>query len=157
MRSLFTTLAIMSLGSQLMNAQTNFDPVVYKQFLEGNKSLTASQLLNNYPPRTTYYASRTNPANLKDVPWFDSIDMIYDLTATEQELLDDNFFMVSERLRKQTWGDAMIGIYSNDLPLFLSTDFVLYTLHDSYDNILQTLEWQFLEPNLAALLEAMYN
>ena len=30
----------------------------------------------------------------------------------------------------------------------------LFTLHNSFDNILLTLEWQFLEPNLMELLPA---
>ncbi|MEN8158409.1 MAG: DUF3160 domain-containing protein, partial [Bacteroidota bacterium] len=47
--------------------------------------------------------------------------------------------------------------YSSDLPLFLSSDFILHTLHNSYDAILQTIEWQFLEPNLQELLGAMYD
>lgn len=156
-RSLLISIVIINLGNQLMNSQSDFDPVAYKQFLEENKSLTASQLLSIYPPQTTYYASRSIPAELKNIPWFDSIDIVLDLTVTERELLVNNFFMVSERLNKQTWAGALLSIYSGDLPLFLSTDFVLYTLHDSYDNILQTLEWQFLEPNLEALMEALYN
>ena len=64
--------------------------------------------------------------------------------------------MVSERLKSYSWAEAFINIYNNDLPLFISSDFVLGTLHNSYDAILQTLEWQFLEPNLIELLDAMY-
>ncbi|RPI41124.1 MAG: DUF3160 domain-containing protein, partial [Bacteroidetes bacterium] len=45
----------------------------------------------------------------------------------------------------------------SDLPLFLSSDFILNSLHISYDAILQTIEWQFLEPNLLELLHAMYD
>jgi hypothetical protein len=145
------------LNGAILNAQSNFDPVQYKQFLDGNKTLTAEQLLANNPPQTTYYSDRLYPADLKAVPWFVSIDSAYELTPTERELLANNYFMVSQRLKSWDWASAFINIYSNDLPLFLSTDFVLHTLHKSYDIILQTLEWQFLEPNLMDLLKAMYD
>ncbi len=153
---LVTLFSLIVTGSTL-KAQSTFDKEVYMQFLEENKTLTADQLLQNNPPKTVYYAERIYPSELNDVPWFDSIDNMYNLTPAEKELLANNFFMVSQRLENNCWADAFISIYSSDLPLFISTDFVLYTLHNSYDAILQTLEWQFLEPNLKELLKAMYN
>jgi hypothetical protein len=140
----------------MLRGQSTFDPVVYKNFLESNKSLTASQLLNNNPAKTTYYASRAYPAELNNIPWFDSINRVFQLTKAEQDLLKNNFFMVSQRLKSHSWAEAFINIYSSDLPLFISADFVLGTLHNSYDAILQTIEWQFLEPNLIELLDALY-
>lgn len=154
---LLTCGAIILPGSYLLMGQSTFDPAVYKAFLESNKSLTASQLISNNPVKTTYYASRTNPADLQDIPWFDSINRVFQLTGTEKDLLESNFFMVSERLKSHGWAAAFIEIYNNDLPLFISSDFVLGTLHNSYDAILQTLEWQFLEPNLMELLDALYD
>ncbi|MCK4855733.1 MAG: DUF3160 domain-containing protein, partial [Bacteroidales bacterium] len=154
---LLTCLSIFISGSFILKAQSTFDPVVYKQFLESNKSLTASQLISDNPVKTTYYASRTHPAELRNIPWYDSINRVFQLTKAEQDLLKDNFFMVSQRLKSYAWADAFINIYSSDLPLFISSDFVLGTLHNSYDAILQTLEWQFLEPNLIELLDAMHN
>jgi hypothetical protein len=146
---LFTTI--------ILQAQTTFDKEVYMQFLSENKTLTTDQLLQNNPPKTVYYAERTYPSGLNDVSWFDTINNIYNLTSAEKELLANNFFVVSQRLENHSWADAFVNIYYNDLPLFISTDFVLYTLHNSYDAILQTLEWQFLEPNLLELLKAMYD
>ncbi len=136
--------------------QSSFDPEAYKAYIEANKTLSAGQLLDRYPAQTTYYSSRTNPAELNKIPWFDSINRVYGLTGYEKELLSQNFFMVSERLSSTTWLDALVQVYNNDLPLFISSDFVLFTLHNSYDNILLTLERQLLEPNLMELLDAMY-
>jgi hypothetical protein len=160
MKYLYTISAfivLLFLSGSVLRAQTNFDPAQYKKFLEENKTLTADQLLENYPPQTTYYSDRLYPADLKTVPWFASIDSAFELTQTEKELLANNHFMVSQRLKNWDWATSFIRIYSNDLPLFISTDFVLNTLHKSYDIILQTLEWQFLEPNLMDLLKAMYD
>ncbi len=136
--------------------QSTFDPASYMQFLTSNKTLTADQLLAAHPPRTVYYSSRIYPANLGDIPWFDSINNTFSLTKPEEELLAGNFFMVSERFQYETWLQPFIQIYSSDLPLFISTDFVLHTLHNAYDAILQTLEWQFLEPNLNMMLKELY-
>jgi hypothetical protein len=156
LKSILIVFILFVLNGKLLQAQSNFDPSRYMQFLEENKTLTASQLLENNAPKTTYYSNRLYPAELKTVPWFASIDSAYELTPEEQELLANNHFMVSQRLKNWDWASAFISIYSNDLPLFISSDFVLHTLHKSYDVILQTLEWQFLEPNLMDLLKSMY-
>jgi len=146
----------MAACSLTVMGQQGFSPDAYKQFLIQHQDYTASGILADHPPRTDYYSSREYPANLSEIPWFDSINSRYQFTGDEMDFLKQNFFMVSERLGSLDWASAFIGIYSNDLPLFLSTDFILSTLHNSYDAILQTLEWQFLEPNLKDLLHAMY-
>lgn len=137
-------------------AQQSFSPEAYKQFIQEHKDYTASQLLGDHPPKTDYFSSRQHPADLSAVPWFDTINRQFQLSVDEKAFLKQNFFMVSERLESMDWASAFIGLYSSDLPMFLSTDFILSTLHNSYDAILQTLEWQFLETNLKDLLHAMY-
>ena len=154
---LLTGITVLLAGQGITKGQKGFSPTNYKAYLEANKNLTASQLLDKNPAPTAYYSSRTQQAELEKIPWFDSIDRVYTLTGHEKDLLGNNFFMVSERLSSTTWANALGQGYNNDLPLFLSSDFVLYTLHNSYDNILLTLEWQLLEPNLMELLDAMYS
>ena len=139
-----------------IHAQQNFSTDAYMRFLESHQNYTAAQLLSDHPPKTTYYSERQYPANLSEVQWFDTLDNRFGFTRGEKEFLKQNYFMVSERLASPDWASAFINIYSNDLPLFLSTDFILSTLHNSYDAILQTIEWEFLEPNLKELLHAMY-
>ena len=147
-------LAIFGTLSGVLPAQSNFSGEAYMQYRELHKNLTAAEIIADHPPRTTYYASRQHPANLAVIPWYDSLNSHFHFTSDEQELLKHNFFMVSERLEAMDWASAFIGLYSSDLPLFLSTDFILSTLHNAYDAILQTIEWQFLEPNLKDLLHA---
>ncbi len=108
-------------------------------------------------PKAHITLRRQNPADLSLVPWYDSLNSHFQFTADEQDFLKNNFFMVSERLEAMDWATAFIGLYSSDLPLFLSSDFILSTLHNSYDAILQTIEWQFLEPNLKDLLHSLYD
>ena len=137
--------------------QSQFSAEEYMQFREDHRDYTAEELIADHPPVTTYYASRQHPADLEVIPWYDSLNNLYQFTRDEQEMLKKNYFMVTERLSFHDWSSAFISLYSNDLPLFLSTDFILSTLHNSYDAILQTIEWQFLEPNLQELLRAMYD
>ena len=136
--------------------QSTFDPAAYKAYLENNQNLTTSQLLERNPAQTTYYSTRTYPADLEAIPWFDSIDRVFQLSGYERELLSNNYFVVSQRLNSFSWLSSLIQGYNMDLPLFLSADFVLFSLHNSYDNILMTLEQQLLEPNLMELLDALY-
>ncbi len=140
----------------ILPAQSNFSGAAYMQFREAHRDYTATEILDDHPPKTTYYSSRQYPADLSVIPWFDSLNRHFQFTADEQRFLKNNFFMVSERLESMDWASAFIGLYSNDLPLFLSSDFILSTLHNSYDAILQTIEWQFLEPNLKELLHSLY-
>ena len=152
----FPVIALMLICTLQVKAQGTFSPDTYMQFLEEHKDYSAQELLGDHPPRTTYYSSRQYPADLSAIPWYDSLNSRFRFTEDENNMLSQNFFMVSERLGSYDWPSAFLGIYSSDLPLFISTDFVLSTLHNSYDAILQTIEWQFLEPNLLELLHAMY-
>jgi hypothetical protein len=127
------------------------------EFLIQHQDFSTDQLMQANEPKTTYYSSRQYPADLSSIPWFDSLNNRYQFTSDEKEMLRQNYFMVSERLYSMDWAGAFIDLYSQDLPLFLSSDFILSTLHSSYDAILQTLEWQMLEPNLKELLNGMYD
>ncbi|HDR67604.1 MAG TPA: DUF3160 domain-containing protein, partial [Bacteroidaceae bacterium] len=144
-------------GGICLHAQSTFDPDLYEQYIAGTASMTAQELLSENPPLTTYYSHRIYPAELKEIPWYDSLHRVYNFTEDEKDLLANNYFMVSERLSRYAWADAFIDIYGYDLPLFISSDFVLSTLHNGYDEILKTLEWQFLEPNLQELLNDLYD
>ncbi|MCK4751067.1 MAG: DUF3160 domain-containing protein [Bacteroidales bacterium] len=152
-----TTIILALTWTLLIIGQSTFSPEAYMQFLETHQDYTAQELLGDHPAKTTYYSSRQFPANLSVIPWFDTLNNRFQFTEDEKSLLSQNFFMVSERLGSYDWASAFIDVYSNDLPLFLSTDFILNSLHNSYDAILQTLEWQFLEPNLQVLLHALYD
>jgi hypothetical protein len=154
---LWFVFVFLAAGTLPLRAQSQFSPKKYMEFREDHRDLAAIELINEFPPRTTYYASRQFPANLSTIPWYDSLDRHFGFTADEQEMLRQNFFMVSERLSYMDWASSFISLYSQDLPLFISSDFILSTLHNSYDAILQTIEWQFLEPNLKELLHALYD
>ncbi|NBC81888.1 MAG: DUF3160 domain-containing protein [Bacteroidetes bacterium] len=140
-----------------INSQVNFDTETYQTFLTTNQSYSTDQILEANPPQTDYYVKRQFPASPHEIACFPSIDSVYQFTNYEKQLLTQNHFMVTERQRNNSWAQSFIQIYSNDLPLFISSDFILHSLHRSYDEILMELEKELLEPNLKILLQSMYD
>jgi hypothetical protein len=135
-------------------AQTNFDLKSYTDRLNENADLTFTGISGLYPT-ALYFENRAVPAEPYDHLYFDTIVEEYGITADELELLKKNKFVVTERLSNTTMAAALDEIFHKDLPLFLSTDIILNTLHVSYDNILMDLEFELLEPNIKEVLGLM--
>jgi hypothetical protein len=135
-------------------AQSNFNIEVYKQFLESNQNMTTEELLQMHP--AGLFAGDQNLA-LTDTRYLDSISIKYGLTAHELELLSQNGFVVSERMKKIAFGDAFMDIFHKDLPVYISTDAILHPLHISYDRILKDVELGITIDRLKSMLQAMHN
>ena len=69
--------------------------------------------------------------NFEDALYFDSIDIKYNLTEFEKSLISQHGFVVSERLNKISFGQAILEIFHSDLPVFVSTDAILHAFHVS--------------------------
>ncbi len=135
----------------------SFDLQDYELFLTENKNISADALLSRYSAAQPYYKGKSSETDLHAIAYLDSVVHFYDLTADELELLRTNHFMVSERLFFANIDYAYHDIYINDLPVFISTDAILYALHYSYDKILKDVEICMIAPKLARILEALYN
>ncbi|RPI45916.1 MAG: hypothetical protein EHM46_01200, partial [Bacteroidetes bacterium] len=105
-------LPVSLLVSHQLAAQSNFSPEAYMQFRQEHIDYEAEALLEDFPPRTTYYSDRQIPADLYDIPWFDKLDGQFQFTAHEKELLGNNHFMVTERIGSMDWASAFIGVYN---------------------------------------------
>jgi len=149
------TICFFAAISTLAFSQSNFNAEEFLLYRQAIKDFSAADLSNKYPPQTNYYSGRTIPSSLEGFLYLDSIELRYDLTVDEKEMLADNHFVVSERLSERSFAQALVNIYSSDLPLFISTDLILHALHASYDKMLQELEYSLLEENLNILLSAM--
>ena len=123
-------------------AQTGFNPQTYFQFLDANRDLSAEAMLERYGPRQAYYKGFLPESPLSEFAYLDSIALKYGLTADERELLRVNRFVVTERLRFGSFGEAIFDVFQKDLPVFLSADAVLHALHCSFDRILCDVELQ---------------
>jgi len=126
----------------------------YQQFLEQHKDMSASELLAMHPAGDFR----------EDVglPWesvvhYELLDTQYSLTAYEKSLLEKNGFVVTERLRKESFAAQLMDIWKNDLPLFISTDALLHAVHYYYNKwLLSDIETGVICDRLAKLLSGMH-
>ncbi len=137
--------------------QTNFNPDDYQKFLETHANIDATGLQDLHPIKDSYVKNFEKPLNIADYNFLDSIIVKYDLTDGELNLLNQNRFMVTERISRLTYGSVLWDIYRKDLPVMITTDLILHALHKSYDSILKSLELNIMNANLLEFLSAMYN
>lgn len=135
-------------------AQSDFSVEAYNQFLQNNQDLTYQQL------------SQTNDAglfkgqinkDLESVSYLDSISIKLNLTDDEKNLLQKNGFMVTERLNPHGFVYGYKEIYDMELPVFISTDAVLYAMHKSYDAILKHFEQTILIDKTKYILSQLHS
>jgi len=139
-----------------VKAQSTFTPTDYTNFLQQNASMTYDEAYSDYPLPQTYYKNSA-AVNLYKYSYFDSLEQKYSITAAEKALIQKNGFMVTERLSYQTFKQAFDDVFHKDMPVFLSTDAVLFALHASYDNILKEMEEAVMSPNLTTVLDSLYS
>ena len=139
--------------SLLISQTAPFNLDVYKDFIKDNKDMTTSDLLEMYP--AGYFLDDVN-LSYADALYFDVIDDEYNLTGDEKELLRKNGFVVTERLRQESFNEHFKVIYKKDLPVFISTDAILHAYHASYDAILRDVEQGYLIDKVKMLLKKMH-
>ncbi len=140
--------------SSIIAQNSNFNLDAYKQFLQSHQNISAQSLLQMY--NAGRFSADIN-LNYNSAVYFDSIDTKYNLTSYEKSLLQQNGFVVSERLTMNSFADALNDIYSKDLPVFISTDALLQALHKSYDNILKDFELSILIDSVTSMLMQMHS
>jgi hypothetical protein len=108
-----------------------------------------------------FAANTPQPAYLPQISWdpttaqfwtnFNANGQPYDfrLDTNEFAIFRTNGFVVSERLGSASFAEAYYGIFTDDLPVFVTADSVLHAWHRTYIGILEELE----ELDLATLLE----
>ena len=156
MKNIFTFYCIFILqifNQASVNAQSsNFNLNSYKQFLQSNQNISAETLLQMHDAGK--FASSIHQ-DYSSAVYFDSINAKFNLTGYEKSLLLQNGFMVSERLASNSFGGAFLDIFKKDLPVFVSTDAILYSLHISYDRILKDFEVSVLIDSVKSMLIQM--
>ena len=125
----------------------------YQEFLNGHRDMTTPELLQMYP--TGDFQEQVG------LPWHsvvhhDLIDAKYNLTPYEKSLLEKNGFVVTERLRQDSFFEHLLQIWRDDLPLFISTDAILHGVHFYYATLLSDIESGLLCGRLAELLSRMH-
>ncbi len=132
--------------------QNGFNKEAYDLFLQQHQNLTTDQLLALHPAGMF----ENNSASIwNESLYHDSLEIKYELTADELSLINNHGFVVTERLRQNTFGEQFLDIWHNDVPVFVSSDAILHAFHMSYDRILRDTECHYLQGNLEQFLEAL--
>jgi hypothetical protein len=77
------------------------------------------------------------------------------LSTDEQTALKKNGFVISDRRAYPSFTYGYQAIYQQDLPLYISADSILHTVHKSFDDMLKGVEEGWLVPELGDLLDGM--
>ena len=148
---------ILIAGLALVTALSGFDRSEYGLFIDANRDLSSGTLLDRHRPGSPYYSHIVDSGFISSHAFLDSITAKYGLTAGELALLEKNRFVVTERLGRFCFGQALHDIYAKDLPVFVTTDAVLHALHMSYDKILMDIEAHILKKKLKTALTGLYS
>ncbi|MCK5739955.1 DUF3160 domain-containing protein, partial [bacterium] len=152
-RALFFSIGL--LFSSMWAQPTAFDFTAYSNYLNQHENIDYSGLAAEFPAPIHYYSSLENSPSPVQFAYWDSIKIKLKLTPDELTLLKRNHFVVTERLSEYNFGSAYYQIFGKDLPVMVTTDFILHGLHQSYDKILLELEIGELEPYLHRALTAL--
>ncbi len=152
-RTLLFMLICLTFSKSCFAQAPPFDLTEYQQFLEQHRNMTASELLQMHP--TGDFKEDVN------IPWEsvmhrDLIEAEYNLTDYEKSLLRKHGFVVTERLRKDSFIGQLLDIWKKDLPLFISTDAILHAFHFYYDSILIEVELGVLVDHLTTFLSELH-
>jgi len=131
----------------------SFTTQEYKNFLNQNSGLNTAGLLGLYPVDT--YQPYL-PSAFQTASFADSVQKYYRLNADEIAALQQNGILVTDRIRYQSFGEALVTMYKRDLPLYFTADIVLHGLHKSYVSILEEIEGSYIRPNLRTMLSGMH-
>jgi hypothetical protein len=150
---------------------TGFNPT-YKAAFATLGELSLDQFAALYPAPTNYLEQidfdpttadfwsewNTDPAVYNaNPPSPDAEQRSWDfrLNAAELATFKKLGFVVSERLSTQSFGEMLYRIYTDDLPVFLSTDSMLQAWHRSYVSMMQELEETYFYNEWISVLEKM--
>ena len=121
------------------------------------------QPTNQYLPRITF-----DPTTATFWDQFNLDPAVYNATNAADPRLTDfrlnpnefssfqtNGFMVSGRLGSYSFADSFYKIFTDDLPVFFSTDAALHAWHRSYGAMLEEIEETYLAPRLQTVLQGL--
>ncbi len=152
---LFLVFSLLTPFEQANAQSSRFDMTAYEEFLSSTESLSGSELMTRYPS-PTFKSTVGDTGGLAPL-YLDSIDVHYNLTGYEKELLREQGFMVTERFEDTSFGHALYDIYARDLPVYISSDMILHAVHRSYAKLLEELERNTLIPLLTSSLASIHS
>lgn len=148
------TVSLIILYTSPEYSQSSFNLETYEQFLQTHQNLTPEQILSMHSAGI-FLSNINTPFN--DARLFSRIDSFYQLTDYEKQLINNFGFVVSERLKKISFGQSLLEMFHADLPVFISVDAILHAFHISYDRILMDVEIGYIYNKLNQLLQNLHS
>jgi hypothetical protein len=116
-----------------------------------NCSPSASELCEFSSSRYVLFLEKNSFAP-EEARYAQEIKQTFNLTADEMARLQNNGFVVTDRLAFEDFSNAYAYIYWKDLPVVITTDSILQANHKTYNDLLMRLEAKMLAPQLAFFL-----
>src|SRR5262245_57549879 len=101
--------------------------------------------------------SRTNTFKPQEARYFETLNEALNFSPEEIAMMERNGFVVTERLNFKQFKRAYAWIYWKDLPVLVTTDAILHTIHQTYDELLKAVEINILTEKLISLLQNTRN
>jgi hypothetical protein len=131
-------------ASHVSVRQQRFDDLLAKY-----PDLTFQQLAEQTPKRKYLDRLSFDPAKIK---FYDETVKRLQLTAAEEEILHKQGFVSVDHDQRYSFGSAYFAVYTNDLPVFVTTDSILHAMHSMYDDMLKEMEETFFTDALDEVL-----
>jgi hypothetical protein len=79
------------------------------------------------------------------------------LTDAEKQMLTRQGFVSVDHDQRYSFGSLYFAVYSDDLPVLITTDSILHAMHRTYDDIFMEIEQTFLTAALDEVLEKCHD
>lgn len=122
------------------------------------------QPTNQYLPQITFDPTTAEFWNLFDMDpavwnatnsYQDRRLFDFRLNPQEAAVFQTNGFVVSQRLERRSFADVYYDLYTDDLPVFVTTDSILQSWHRSFVTMLAEIEETGFQPTLSDLLVSL--
>ncbi len=115
---------------------------------------TFQQLSDSVPKRDYLKQLSFDPAKAK---FYDEAVTRLKLTDVEKQMLQRQGFVSVDHDQRYSFGALYFAVYSNDLPVLITTDSILHAMHRTYDDVLIEIEQTFLTAALDEVLEKCHD
>jgi hypothetical protein len=142
----------------------------FKREIQSLGQLPLEDFVAMYAPTNEYLLQITfDPTTAEFWNWFNvdpavwnatnswSNRRVYDFRLNPQEfaVFQTNGFVVSQRMERESFADVFYDIYTDDLPVFVTTDAILHAWHRSFVTMLAEIEETGFHQTLSNLLVVM--
>lgn len=142
-------LYLIIIASAVLNSQV-IDIEDYQKFLDENTNLEFKELEAMYPAGK--FADSINE-DFANANYFDNYLNVIEPTKFELSQLERNGFVVTERKSFPHFISAFHYVWTNDLPVYVSSDAILHAWHYSFDKMMGEIEGVYVRDKMRVALK----